>query len=154
MTAAELTTIVRNHLNFFALFQQQHGVYVHPIPNTADHWSVGYRSLPGNWVPGSTHFDLNICGDVCHLLFIEVEKRHRGWGHGKQLYELIVAIAKELGCTTVEQTASGKTPRGETRGQYLARHGWTITKDPIFGVDIATKSTGYSSYLSSPDWSI
>jgi len=87
---------------------------------------IGYRTTPANMPFGTTHFDLNIIDGVCYILHVELVPEHRGRGHGAQLYDLLVAIAREWPCDRVEQTPSGWTTTGETRAKYLERHGWTL----------------------------
>lgn len=61
---------------------------------------------------------------ILYLLEIELPPFLCGQGHGSQLYDCVVEIARALELREVRQTPSGWTPSGETREDWLARHGW------------------------------
>lgn len=72
-----------------------------------------------------TYFDLNVIDGVLYILFVQIEARHRGKGHGDQLYKLLIALARQLGCRQIRQTPSGGCiETGESRMEYLVRRGW------------------------------
>jgi len=114
--------VTRRHLEEeFPLFDDAHSVDAVRISDGKS-W-IGYRTVKG--IPrGSTHFDLNIEGDICHLLFVEVEKTERGRENGRALYSVIERVAKELECGRVRQTPSGWTPDGKSRKEYLKGLGY------------------------------
>ena len=66
-----------------------------------------------------TRFDLNIEGDLCYGVFIRLRPEFRGMGLGEMLYVITENIARELGCKRMIRAASGQTPRGESRRNYL-----------------------------------
>lgn len=74
-------------------------------------------------------FSANVIDGVFYLLAIELPRSLRGQGHGSRLYEALVKIASELGCSRIEQTPSGWSPNGETRAHWLERRGWIINDD-------------------------
>lgn len=90
------------------------------------HYYICFRTVQTPPLNDTTHFDVNIIDDVFYLLDIELEPRHKGKGLGLQLYEALENIARDLGCTRIEQTPSGWTHSGETRASYLQRHGYTL----------------------------
>jgi ribosomal protein S18 acetylase RimI-like enzyme len=87
---------------------------------------------------GTTNFSVNIIENVYYILFIELHPDFKHQGLGSKLYSLLTDIAKELGCTRIEQTPSGQTDRGESRDLYLKRRGWDIDYTQSI-VPIATK---------------
>lgn len=73
-------------------------------------------------------FALNILPHgPCYLLSIYVVAAQRGQGHGSRLYELIIELARELGCRSVWQLPSGTTHDKDSRMNYLLRRGWEET---------------------------
>lgn len=117
--SAKITEVLRQ----FTLYKEHHQVRVKQFE--PDGWWIGYRTTPEHIPFRSTYFDLNIKGDICYLLHIEVEASERGKGHGNQLYRLIEDIARMCGCTMLEQTPSGGPPH-EPRSAYLERRGYTL----------------------------
>lgn len=124
-----LKKIARKHLTTtFPLYEPAHDVLSCDISGGV--W-LGYRTTKSNQSHGTTHFDVNILGDVFFVLNIEVEKSHRGKGNGAALYAVLEAIAKEIGCKWVQMMPSGWTGTGETRENYLIRHGYRK-----FGIEV------------------
>lgn len=87
---------------------------------------AGYFAFDDDFRRHETHFDLNLIGDVCYLLSIQLAPEQRGKGHGWALYQAIEQAARELGCSRVEMTASGWTVRCETRAKWLERRGYSL----------------------------
>lgn len=126
LTEADVLSIATEHVAAHTLFRAPI-VNVRPINGG---WSIGARTgsafrvlLPGNPI---SSFDLNVIGETCYLLDIEVGLDFRGNGHGAALYDTCERIARDLGCTRIEQTPSGWANGGEPREDYLRRHGWTV----------------------------
>lgn len=115
----DVKQIVEDCLKSFPLYDQKHKV------GFIKNW-IGYRTTDANRPEGTTHFDLNLCGDTLYLLSIEIEKQNRGKGNGESLYKVIEEIGKRLGCTSLNQTPSGWTQSGDTRANYLKRRGYEI----------------------------
>jgi len=120
----EVESVARNYLQEFPLYDPTHSVTVRPL-NNGKYW-IGYRTTEYFDPHGSTHFDVNVEGEIFYLLFIEVEPAERKKGHGSILYDVLEQIAAALGCTMLEMTPSGTTPRGESRAAYLERRGYTL----------------------------
>lgn len=78
---------------------------------------VGHARRPTEKLPYV--FDLNLIGDTCYLLWIEIAEQFRGKGFGTVLYRIIEDAARELGYAKVQQTPSGKG-----RMEYLLRRGY------------------------------
>jgi ribosomal protein S18 acetylase RimI-like enzyme len=120
--------LLRKHLETFPLYQEDHKVLSQNISNTKLY--LGYRTTQANKPKGTTHFDLNIDGTICYILWIELAKEKRGKGHGKTLYTLIENFAREAGCDRIRMTPSGQTPT-RTRKEYVHELGYTDIKDSI-----------------------
>src|SRR3989344_9146337 len=103
-----LCELVKKHLRVFPKFEEEHQVNVVQI--TDRKFWVGYRTKEANLPIGTTHFDLNLIGNICYVLWIELSEQERGKGLGRQLYGIIESIAKDVGCDRVRLTPSGETP--------------------------------------------
>ena len=120
----DLKQIAIKCLKGFPLYNpEQHTVSIHDVPANDFVW-VGYRTTESNQPHGSTHFDINIINGVFYILDIEVEKKHRGKGHGDALYKVLEEIARQAKCRWVQMKPSGWTHTGETRKAYLLRRGY------------------------------
>jgi GNAT superfamily N-acetyltransferase len=78
---------------------------------------------------------LNILQDVFYILFIQVDPKYRGQGHGHRLYELCEELAKKMDCREIRQTPAGGPHGGtkdETREDYLLRRDWTKDGNEVF----------------------
>lgn len=84
----------------------------------------------------STYFDCQIIGEVFYILSIQIGIRRRGEGIGDRLYERLTDAATQLGCREIRQTPSGRVwigdAPGESRRDYLIRHGWTKDGNEVF----------------------
>lgn len=119
-----LKDIALKELASWALYSKDHKVEARDISGGV--W-LGYRTTSANrshW-RATTHFDVNVVGEVFFVLEICVEPHQRGKGHGNTLYKILEAIAKEAGCSRVQMMPSGWTASGETRKDYLLRRGYT-----------------------------
>ena len=112
---------MKSELSRFPLFNDRHTVNVSP---SSDGVCMNYRTTSDDIPVGSTHFDLEIIGDACYILWIELHERHRGLGHGRKLYGIIEDIARKSGCKRVIQTPSGSTPNGKSRRDYVLGLGY------------------------------
>ena len=70
------------------------------------------------------YFGANFNSDTFWLLSIHLPKGAREYGDGLALYQSVEGIARRIGCREVIQTPSGWASTGETRLDYLVRHGW------------------------------
>lgn len=70
-------------------------------------------------------FSLNLIGDILYILEVYLRPDQRGKGYGNAFYNAMIELGKKLEVTRVEQTPSGWTPSGESRKDYLIRHGWS-----------------------------
>ncbi|MEK6915941.1 MAG: hypothetical protein AABW89_05375 [Nanoarchaeota archaeon] len=124
-TTEEIERITRECLKYrFPLFEDEHKVKSEKYSLKGDVW-IGYSSR-GFTFSGrrGTHFDLNIVGNLCLLVSIELESKQRGKGLGWKLYESVHSISKEIGCRAVRTVPSGGffNSRGEmikSRRDYL-----------------------------------
>lgn len=80
------------------------------------------------WHCDFAYWDANLDCDIFYLLDIELAREHRGQGHGRALYLSVEEIARRMGAYQIRQTPSGKTGTGETRHDYLLRHGWKLLR--------------------------
>lgn len=117
---------------------RQWPLYTHEGEVTAfhcgnDQWAIKYNwhRKMREWSAGDayTGFSLNYFTDrrVLYLLSIHLHEKVRGQGHGRQLYDSVIEIGRQIGAREVRQTPSGWTYTGERRRDYLVRHGWTPT---------------------------
>jgi len=74
------------------------------------------------------YFSANVLGDTFYLVFIQIERQHRGKGLGEKLYDAIVQLAGRFGCKEVRQTPSGGWNE-QTREAYLVKRGWEMEED-------------------------
>ena len=116
-------TVIRDG---FELFEEKHFVLAKEI--SKDHYWTAYKTSESNLDFGSTRFDLNIIGDICYLLHIELEKSFRGKGYGRQLYSCVEEFARRERCSKVVMMPSGTTFSGEDRREYLHKLGYTDIK--------------------------
>lgn len=107
----------------FPLYHSDHIVQALPLPTEGVFW-VGYRTSRRNIPMGTTHLDINIQGDTCFLLSIELEPQNRGLGFGRNLYRTVEEFAKLAGSGVVRMTPSGETPSGKTRRDYMLGLGY------------------------------
>lgn len=137
IAADEVRSIALSHLSKFPLFKENHAI---PVVKLEKGWYLGYRTENQNRLEGTTHFEVNTEEDICYLLDIEVKEELRGKGYGASLYSIVETIAKDLGCSKLEQTPSGTTGTGETRASYLKRKGYTL--DGIIAYKLLGKEHG------------
>lgn len=116
-----LKAIVLLHLKGWSLYKDDHEVSTRDFDKGV--W-IGYKTKKANQKTGTTHFDVNIIGEVFYVLSIGVEFPQRGKGHGSSLYEVLEAIAKDAGCQRVQMLPSGQAHNGESRRSYLLRRGY------------------------------
>ena len=115
----------------FPLYQEAHKVDSSLI-NSINLW-IGYRTIVGNpfEILETTHFDVNVMGDICFLVAISLENQFRGKGLGWKLYESVHDIAKRIGCERVRTFPSGGFFEGrrmiESREDYLLKRGYVRT---------------------------
>ena len=107
----------------FPLYRDDHTISARPI--VLNRTWVGYRTTKANIPFGTTHFDLNLEGETCYLLDIELQKDSRGKGNGRDLYATIEEFALLVGSPWVQTTPSGWTPAGKTRRDYMRKLGYT-----------------------------
>ena len=111
----------------FPLFNDSHRVDAFKLEE--EKFWIGYRTNSDNVPIDTTHFDLNIWGDVCYALYRELEKSRRGHGLGWALYESVHRFARKAGCRVVRCTPSGGVfidgKMTESRRDYLLRRGYT-----------------------------
>ena len=82
---------------------------------TGDHLSASYGN---RW---AEHFDIEIIDKTFYINGIGIDREHRGKGQGAALYELLEQVARDMDCDRIVMSASGKTPSGEDRGDWLRR---------------------------------
>jgi len=126
MKLEEISDLMKENLNEFPIFNQNHRINTKKIRD--DKFWIGYRTAKDNSLKGTTNFDLNIIGDTCYILWIELAKEHQGKNLGKLLYKTIENFAKDYGCKRVRLTPSGWTPKGKTRLEYMKSLGYKETK--------------------------
>lgn len=107
----------------FPLYNSDHTVQALPLPTDGGMW-IGYRTNPRNIPQGTTHLDINLKGDTCFLVHIELDPSKRGQGFGRDLYRTVEDFAKLAGSRVVRMTPSGWTPSGKTRKDYLLGLGY------------------------------
>ncbi len=103
-----------------------HHVYVRQCDGYAYYGYVGND----NWLPetsGVTRLDINVRGDTLYLLGIRLLPELRGKGLGRKLYEVVEELARQLGCSRVVQTPSGRTYSGQSRADYLRKLGYSLS---------------------------
>jgi len=128
MKVEEINELMRKNLrDRFPLFDESHSVEARSLGGGKT-W-VGYSV--GDFTPTGrmgTHFDLNIDGDICYLLFIQLEKVERGKGLGWALYEAVHGFARDFGCKCVRETPSGGFNTDgrivKPRREYLLERGY------------------------------
>jgi len=120
-SVGRLKEIAERQIRSWPLYADRHKICVRDIGNGV--W-LGYRTSPSNITHGTSHFDVNIIGNVFYVLSIAVAPEGRGKGHGAALYRVLEDIASEWGCRRVQMTPSGCTSTGESRKDYLLRRGY------------------------------
>jgi len=85
---------------------------------------VGYTTTDFKGGEDTTRIDLNVEGDVCYLVDIQLETGERGKGLGKALYQSVEEFATILGCNSVVMTPSGRTITGKSRKEYCLQMGY------------------------------
>lgn len=68
-----------------------------------------------------TKLHVEIGGDTCYGLTLQLAKRFRGAGWGLKLYEITEDIGRHFKCKWMQRTPSGLTHTGEHRADYLRR---------------------------------
>ena len=106
----------------FRLFDETHKVGAKNIGEN-NFW-IGYSMFGFKQIERLNYFDLNIEGDICYLLNIELEEKLHGMGLGKQLYSSIEEFARRERCSRVRMTPSGRAITGESRRDYIHRLGY------------------------------
>lgn len=87
----------------------------------------------------ATELDLEFHPTEAYLNWVCVVESRRHQGYGFALYKLAEDIVREVGLPVLRQTPSGRTPRGESRLQYLKRK--------LGYVECQIGSLGYVKYL-------
>ena len=126
----KLEVLMRKSINDnFKFFNDDHKINVYPLGS--NNICLNYRTTAklGSQLSGTTHFDIQLIGYICYLLNIELEESLRGKGAGWTLYESIHQFSRNAGYKNVRQTASGWTPQGKTRKQYLLERGYIIFEE-------------------------
>ena len=126
MNNEQVEELARHRLRqIFPLFEEAHKVQVSESGRC-----IGYRTAAENLgsMDGTTHFDIQLIGDICYILWVELEKDKRGRGYGWKLYETIHHFARDLKLAKVRQTPSGgfiiDGKIKETRRDYLLKRGY------------------------------
>lgn len=125
----DICKIVRDSLSDFPLYDPGHlvSVYTQPKGMCIKYKGVKDPRITDTLFMGTglvTNFSTQIIDDVCFLLWIELAKEKRGLGHGEKLYGCVEEMARALGCQRVRMTASGWTPSGKTRRDYMLSLGY------------------------------
>ncbi len=123
MTGKEksICDLVRESLRSFPLYEESHWVFaVHHEGGI----SIGYKTTNNNMHDGSTNFDIQIIGDICYILWIELAEDEKGRGFGRGLYSTIENFARSYGCSMVRLFPSGWTRTGKTRLEYMMSLGY------------------------------
>jgi GNAT superfamily N-acetyltransferase len=121
MKQEEISDLIKEKLRRLPIFDETHKIGVKRI-DEEKLW-VGYRTTEGN-PRGTTRFDLNIIGDTCYILWIELDKEYRGENFGKSLFKIIEDFAKDYGCDKVRLTPSGQTISEKSRLEYMNSLGY------------------------------
>lgn len=69
---------------------------------------ISYLTSKSNLRVGQTHFDLQLTGNICDILGIEINESYRRKGYGKKLYEVIEDLARYLDCKKIVTSSSGQ----------------------------------------------
>ncbi|MFQ5531450.1 MAG: GNAT family N-acetyltransferase [Candidatus Nanoarchaeia archaeon] len=120
MDKEEIRELVESHLERLPL------LYNWDVPVHIDSQGtvyIGGRTTEKS-LTGTTHFDIQIKGDICYIMYVELEEQHRGQRHGETLYHIMEDIGRELGCKRIITTPLGNTITGESRIRYLLRRGY------------------------------
>ena len=103
-------------------------IHVHPFKES---WYVSVKFFIPYMMPGEnsledSHEGINLQFDnkTMYLNHIQIQKRFWWRGIGSHLYQQVIKLCQLLGLECVIQTPSGWTGTGETRKDYLLRHGW------------------------------
>lgn len=129
LSPTQLLEVVREEMSRWPLYDSKHIVRVHPM---GDRFSIVYRPNMTAEHGFETGWSANIIGDVFYLLSIRIPPEFRGKGLGQAMYGICESIAIRAGCKEIRQTPSGKTITGETRREYLVRHGWSEATEEVF----------------------
>ncbi|MBT3866247.1 GNAT family N-acetyltransferase [Candidatus Woesearchaeota archaeon] len=108
----------------FPHYEPNHVVKAAQLSKEGEFW-IGYKTNLDPFAEESTHLDINLCGDTCFLVSIGLERDKRGQGFGRNLYSAVEEFAKLAGSKSVRMTASGWTPSGKTRQDYMVGLGYT-----------------------------
>jgi GNAT superfamily N-acetyltransferase len=126
MNNEQVEELMRHHpRNSFPLFDEKHKVQVSKSGSC-----IGYRTTAETLgsIDGTTHFDIQIIGNICYILWLELERDKRGTGDGWKLYETVHQFARDARMKSVRQTPSGGFIHGgkmiETRREYLLKRGY------------------------------
>lgn len=121
---AQVTALVRAHLSEFPLYNPNHYVSVFAEikePHTCIRYAPSRNSA---LAIRETSFALEIKEVQGDVLWISIQEEHRNRGHGRQLYEAIERVLRELNCTSVQTFPSGM-------GKYFwPRMGFTTFDHP------------------------
>jgi len=121
MKQEEISDLIKEKLRKFPIFNETHKIGVKKI-DEEKLW-IGYRTADEN-PRSTTRFDLNIIGNTCYILWIELAKEHKGKDLGKSLFKIIEDFAKDYGCNKVRLTPSGQTISGKSRLEYMKSLGY------------------------------
>jgi len=121
--------IVKDSLSDFPLYDPDHiiSVYAKPQWMCIKYKGVKDPKISDALITGRglvANFSTQIIDDVCFLLWIELPKEERGRGNGRNLYGCVEEMARALGCQRVRMTASGWTPSGKPRRDYMLTLGY------------------------------
>tara|TARA_Y100000310_G_scaffold338856_1_gene429715 strand:- start:843 stop:1271 length:429 start_codon:yes stop_codon:yes gene_type:complete len=125
MEKEDIKQLMRESLRSnFRFFEEQHQVNVY----VDERVSVSYRTSEktGKEHFTTTFFDIQLIGDICYLLDINLEESLRGQGAGWEMYETVHQFAKIIGSTSVRQFPSGWPIHDKTRTRraYLLDRGY------------------------------
>lgn len=111
------------------LFIPAHEVTVHVTEPGRPRVAFGYLSDLAARIysdEGLVLLDLELDRDTLYGLSVWLKPQHRGQGLGQQLYEVWERLGRRLGCRRIVGYPSGWTSTGETRADYMLRHGFTL----------------------------
>lgn len=116
---------LKDHLRKFPLYQESHSVSVVIKDETI---YVSYAPTPRSMINlDSTHFDLEIRGEVLDVLGFKIERSERRKGYGTKLQKVVEEFGREIGCKRVV-----RTPSGQSSIDFLRATGYTVLKDRWF----------------------
>ena len=95
--------LLLHYLKQFPLFEERHRLLTH---KDNDSLLIMYRTAETPLPDGTTHFDLELAGDTCHLIYLERDKSLRGKGYGRLLYGIVEHFCRAYGCRSIRLTPS------------------------------------------------